>query len=483
MPLHIIPARKAVADRKANPLAGWSARGDDNRVEPVCRPGFGVPFRLEPGEAIFTIGSCFARNVELELERRGFRIPMRELFNHPSLAGTDSAALNNFGTPSIHNELRWALEEAFDPETGLVEVTPGKWADLHLVGTLRPEPREKVLARREAIRAAVASVTACRVVIVTLGLLECWYDRKSEVYLNVIPRPSVLKAEPERFELHVLSFDEAWSHLDAALQLLRRHGRPDLQVILSVSPVPLTATHRPIDVIDANTYSKSVLRAVAEHARAAYDFVTYFPSYESVILSDRQFAWKDDMVHVTEEIVALNVGRMVDAFAGAAEAVEGELAAVDRARTARLAEDSAFFEDQRALAHQFPAAALEFARWYANRDPELALSLLPEHADPLERAMVAADAWLASDQPARAAAALWPHATPRLRNKPLWEKLLVATARAGDVEGAERAERLFLGALPTRAHRIPILLSKAFRASRPDLAERYAAQLRAEKGR
>jgi len=43
--------------------------------------------------------------------------------------------------------------------------------------------------------------------------------------------------------------------------------------------------------------------------------VDYFPSYESVTLSDRSLAWRDDLIHVKPEIVATNVGRMAAAYA------------------------------------------------------------------------------------------------------------------------------------------------------------------------
>jgi tetratricopeptide (TPR) repeat protein len=65
-----------------------------------------------------------------------------------------------------------------------------------------------------------------------------------------------------------------------------------------------------------------VLRTAAEHLVAENDNVHYFPSYESIILSDRHRAYKYDMVHVEQELVDLNVGRMVSAYAGRNEGVD-----------------------------------------------------------------------------------------------------------------------------------------------------------------
>lgn len=99
-----ISADEAVRNRK-NEFGAWGRRGEANRVEPIARPGFKVPFSLVPGESIFTIGSCFARNVENALVDRGFDIPARDLFTLPEFKDVHLSVLNNFGVPSIANEL------------------------------------------------------------------------------------------------------------------------------------------------------------------------------------------------------------------------------------------------------------------------------------------------------------------------------------------------------------------------------------------
>jgi hypothetical protein len=63
---------------------------------------------------------------------------------------------------------------------------------------------------------------------------------------------------------------------------------PGLQWIITVSPVPLVATHTDQSVITATAYSKSVLRAVCGAVDQAYDQVSYFPSFE-IISSAQSF--------------------------------------------------------------------------------------------------------------------------------------------------------------------------------------------------
>lgn len=108
--------------------------------------------------------------------------------------------------------------------------------------------------------------------------------------------------------------DTTIKYLDGVVGLLRRFSRLDQKIVLTVSPVPLLATFTDNDVIVANCYSKSLLRVAAEYMRYQYANVDYYPSYESVTLSDRQTTWLDDLHHVEDAIVRFNVGRMVSAY-------------------------------------------------------------------------------------------------------------------------------------------------------------------------
>lgn len=444
MPLIRFTADAAIQNRKHNPNAEWGDRGAPNRVEPIASPGFEVPFKLAPGEPIFTVGSCFARNVETELAGRGFEIPARALFRRPEFAKLDAGIINNYGTPSIYNEFAWAFgERNFDIEEHIVEVMPGKFADQHVSPSLRPEPREIILARREAITESYRSAAKCRTVIMTLGLSEVWFDTRSGYYLNVSPRPSVLRANPERYELHVLSFEEAYRFLEDALILLKKHGPSDLRVILTVSPVPLQITQRPIDVIVANTYSKSVLRTAAETAVAKLDFVTYFPSYESVMLSDRKIAWLDDLIHVSEPIVRHNVRRMIDAFVGAADVadegtIDDEATAIMRAQAARTGggdQAAQFFAEHGAWSGKSLTFAGEHARALLDRGrPQDAIEVLGPWRDLGDTAVLAmlCEALLAAGRNREALAALDTLGGKRVKSVALWDAIFKAALATGD---------------------------------------------------
>ena len=61
-----------------------------------------------------------------------------------------------------------------------------------------------------------------------------------------------------------------------------RAANPDVKFLLTVSPVPLTATASGAHVLPATTYSKSVLRTVAGELAEDFDDIDYFPSFEIV---------------------------------------------------------------------------------------------------------------------------------------------------------------------------------------------------------
>ena len=215
-----------MATRKANRAAYWGNRSDGDRVEPVAKPDFHPSFTFEKGEQIFTIGSCFARNVEHYLAERGFKIPTFELMKDPLFADLGRSILDNYGVPSIYNELSWAFDPArpFIPSEHLLEVKSGKFIDLHLPPHLDPVSWDLALTRRTAIRRITNLAADCRVIIITLGLVEVWFDTLTGYYLNDTVRPTLMRLHPGRFELHVLSYEETLGYLDRALLLLRDHA-------------------------------------------------------------------------------------------------------------------------------------------------------------------------------------------------------------------------------------------------------------------
>lgn len=285
-----------------NPEARWksvSVRAKGPTVLATYNERVGI----KRDDDIFCIGSCFAKNIERKLVAAGFRV-----VSHPKFApgpGEPFTPLPNiFNVRSIINEFRWGLTNAKPaPEESFLTDDHGFVYDPHAAADTFRGPADVVGQRRAGITANMRRLRDCRIVVLTLGLVEVWYDRQNDMYLNsTLPR-FFLERDPERYVLRALDYSDCRNGLEELWELLHHHGRPDVEIFLSVSPVPLAATFTPNDVLIANTYSKSTQMAAAWDFAQQHDNVHYIPSYESVMNSARHFAWKGDLRHVTDEMV------------------------------------------------------------------------------------------------------------------------------------------------------------------------------------
>jgi hypothetical protein len=224
-----------------------------------------------------------------------------------------SGVLNKYTPHSMLNEVMFAFGNS-DGREFLIEIDDSLCFDEQLHANV-PVTIERALERRAEIRSLYKdAVRRSRVVVVTLGLIESWWDSKNELFLNETPKKKVLELHPDRFFFKVLDIHETLVSVRDLILTLKANGHPDQKVLLTVSPVPIQRTFSGRDAITANTYSKSALRVAAEMTVSEFDWVDYYPSFESVTHTDRNLAWKDDLVHVTEEVIAANVERMVAAY-------------------------------------------------------------------------------------------------------------------------------------------------------------------------
>jgi hypothetical protein len=278
-------------------------------------------FRFVRDDKFYAIGSCFARGIEQALTQRGVAVesaaPEFAKLQPVNKEVTGLGFTNKYNTFSILNELRWALDpEAVFPKESIIQVTESTWFDPHCTPTLQLAGFAETLNRRALMQAVAKRVAHCRAVVITLGLVEVWRDGEADVYTNSTPVRSALKTHPNRYEFHLTSFAQNWDNLEAIHALLTRYGHPDLRIVITVSPVPLLATFSTMDVVVANTYGKSLLRAIAHQWAAAHANVDYFPSYEIVQNSDRAATWERDLRHVkgtgTQHIMDLFVRNYIE---------------------------------------------------------------------------------------------------------------------------------------------------------------------------
>lgn len=274
-------------------------------------------FRLKCSDKFFAIGSCFARNIERELAAQKITV-LTEGTNIPSefyTAERDArAAMNKFNIPSMIDEVERTFNPNFQEEGRYIDLGGNEYFDPATSGLklLSLEDHAKV---RAAIRETTLRMAQADVVIITLGLVEAWFDRQSGLFLNTSPHPRAMQQEnrralrgllPQRVNRFVHMRPNFAYLRDKMHQLIRSIAfhAPQARVIVSVSPVPLQATMTSDDVVMSSSLSKSLLRVVAEDARDNFEHVDYFPSYEMVMNSPRPLTWEDDQIHVKASLVS-----------------------------------------------------------------------------------------------------------------------------------------------------------------------------------
>ena len=263
------------------------AEPDPLEIDGLWRPKFAIT----PDDKSVTAGSCFAQHISRALRDNGFR--WMDFEPAPSLLSPESAQRFGYGiysfrtgniytTPLLRQWVRWALGRE-EPDAEVWE-QDGRFYD-----PVRPQVEPGGFASHEELqRARTVTLTAVRrairradVFVFTLGLTEGWRNRATGLRYATCPGTVAGEFDPEQHEFVNDSYPEVHRAMTDVIRLARR-ANPRLRFLLTVSPVPLTATASGDHVLVSTGYSKATLRAVAGDLARAHDNVDYFPSYEVI---------------------------------------------------------------------------------------------------------------------------------------------------------------------------------------------------------
>jgi hypothetical protein len=281
--------------RSENPYTGLPTRNYWKPAVADCYPLsiaklYDKKFSISLDDGVATCGSCFAQHIGRRLKTNGFNF--LDMEPAPASSSTSGAAARGYGIYSARygnvytsTQLLQLFQRAFG-EITLDEVweSGGRYFD-----PFRPnldpdgyDDPDGVIAERNRHLAAVRRLfERLDVFIFTMGLTECWYNAKTSAVYPICPGVTVGHFDRDLHKFQNLSFTKGMADMTAVLQRLRSI-KPDVHVLLTVSPVPLTATAENRHVLLSTMHSKSVLRAIAGELAAQHDFVDYFPSYEIV---------------------------------------------------------------------------------------------------------------------------------------------------------------------------------------------------------
>ncbi len=271
-------------------------------------------FTFDKDSSFFTIGSCFARNVENYLMQHGVPL-LSKMDNLPpdyfkAEGGKARAGYQNVYTPGSVLEMSRLLTRD-DKFHSIVEVK-GNHFDL-LTHGLKGLPLDTTRSVRDILLSTYENLLKTDVLIITLGYNEAWYFKQDDAWVNQSPADQSLRRIADEFELHILNESEIYELLVEAIDNFKSIN-PDIKFVITVSPVPLNSTFSNDHIVVANQRSKSSLHSAAQRLRSEFDYIDYFPSYEMVTLSDKKFAFLEDQVHVSYPMISAVMKRFFGAY-------------------------------------------------------------------------------------------------------------------------------------------------------------------------
>lgn len=298
-------------------------------------PGLYDPkVRITRDTSVATAGSCFAQHIGNYLRLSGVNV--LDVEPKPKGMSDELARQYGYGIYSARygnvytaRQMRELLEDAMAGQVrkNLFAQRGERWFDM-----LRPgvEPggcdsrEEAMKLRRAHLMKVVSLVQKADVFVFTLGLTEGWIAKRSGRTMAVAPGVIAGDYRPRRHLFQNFTYDEISADLVEIQRLLRQLNK-DIKLLLTVSPVPLTATASGQHVLSATTYSKAVLRAAAGDFAADHEAVDYFPSYEMVTTwANTEPAFASNLRSVRPEMVEQVMAVFLTAQ-GLLEAVEPDM--------------------------------------------------------------------------------------------------------------------------------------------------------------
>lgn len=248
-------------------------------------------FHISPKDNISTYGSCFSQYFGKTLEERDYswlRTETAPFGMSPESQKQygynvfSSRTANIYTSSLLRQWTDWALNPSIIPD--LVWKKDDRYID-PFRPKIEPNGFESVAelenAREVTCKSFKESISKAKFFIFTLGLTERWLDKKHGFEYPMCPGTAGGEFSAEDHEFSNMDFVEILKELKLAISNMREIN-PHLKFILTVSPVPLTATATNQHVLVATMHSKSLLRTVAGQLALNNKNIDYFPSYEII---------------------------------------------------------------------------------------------------------------------------------------------------------------------------------------------------------
>jgi hypothetical protein len=197
----------------------------------------------------FTMGSCFARNIAVSLIKSGFNANHMEISEYINSTYANRALVNYLLGIEQKDEINKRIEQLLP--AGF------KKNDINV------------------------KISQSNIFILTLGVAPAFFDAQTGEF--VLPSPNSLNTRvlAEKYTFRTTSVQENIENVKYLIDFIRNIS-PKINIVITVSPVPLLASFEFESCVQADCLSKSTMRLVAHEIvnNSGYDNITYFPSFE-----------------------------------------------------------------------------------------------------------------------------------------------------------------------------------------------------------
>jgi len=247
-------------------------------------------FEINKWHKIATAGSCFAQNIGNWLSNNDYNWIQtnKDVYKSPFSFYTG----NIYTASSLKQWLLFASNKKSLPNDLYFEYK-NKFYDLYRPSVLEigyNSIDDLNKSYKQCLNSIISGLKNADIFIFTLGLTEHWRNKDGYIY-TTCPGTQVGIFDYNYHEYYNDEYIDIYNDMIDCIELLKSFNSK-IKIILTVSPVPLTATASDLHILQSTTYSKSVLRSVCGDLAKKHDNIDYFPSYELItnhVLSENTF--------------------------------------------------------------------------------------------------------------------------------------------------------------------------------------------------
>ena len=279
---------------------------------------------FQKNDLIVSAGSCFASNLIPWIEKEGLEYLRTEELPSQFKNLPENLGYRNFSAAYGNIYTARHLRQLYEQALGVRVPVEDRWhIDGMVIDPFRPglaypaeSDAEFDLLKASHLKAVLAAFHNATVFVFTLGLTEAWQSKADGSVFPACPGTISGIFDEKKHEFKNFSVEEITEDLTKFIELLRE-SNPNVRFVITVSPVPLVATGTKSHVLLASTYSKSVLRVVAEQVSSQLKDVSYFPAFEIITGPQAPFEYfEKDRRNVSEIGVAEVMGSLLNGLKG-----------------------------------------------------------------------------------------------------------------------------------------------------------------------